>query len=218
MGRDEIRKGLETLQAYGDGEILYETTEGIAWYDYVWSDGDNAMFFRFPEHCTEEMLQKLVFVGDEAGKKGVTKNLIARILSDAYAEMLPDMMAVLRAVLIVSGDADPVQYAKREGIDPEEILEDLGYPEGVCGRMWRRRQTAVVYADAIEDHVEDRQEFLRGIGATLIHECRHVMLDCNPLLDDERYPDSIKTEPAVEAFCRERWDVIGWKYEKEVEP
>lgn len=52
--------------------------------------------------------------------------------------------------------------------------------------------------------------YLDGIGITVIHECRHQMLDCNFLLSEEDYPVELASEEEVERFSCNKWNEI-WK-------
>lgn len=219
MKFEDIRQSLTDDQKDGNGEILYEDDSGIAYYDYETSGGDDYLYFKKPEICTKEKLQSLIFVGHNVNKK-ITPELIANILCDAYGESLPDMMIVLRGIVIVNDDDDISEYSKHSGIEEIEIQDEMYITEDYCGRSWFRKQTTFIYEQAIIDTAKEcvdefttfDEEYLRGIGSTVIHECRHIMLDCNPFLDEKQYPVNLSSEDAVEDFCRDCWDKIGNKY------
>lgn len=57
-----------------------------------------------------------------------------------------------------------------------------------------------------------KDEFMDGVGVTLIHETRHQMIDCNFLLPEDEYTSHVATEEQVEEFARQKWDCMRASY------
>lgn len=220
MDFETLRRSLKKDQKEGNGKILGENEKGISYYDYDTSCDDDVLYFRKPEYCTKDELEKLIFVGNVADKR-ITPEFLANVLSDAYSGILDDMMAVLRGIAVISEDQDVKKLSEAWNIDEDEIRDVE--PTNCIGVTWFQKRIAIIYEQAVietsrEIAKEDPSEpfgriYLRGICSTAIHECRHVMLDCNPFLDEDEYPVYLQSEEEVEEFCRDRWDRIETKYQ-----
>lgn len=218
MKKEEILSLLKEDEKQNLGEILQITEKGIEYFDYEYSWEDHTLFFRDEKYCTEEELKKLIFVAKESRKYGITEEYIASILTDAYEDCLADMMTTLRAVAVIHSEEDMKDVFKFAGVEYDFI--DL---ENAIGKSIFDCQICIIHEGKILDTVSDINEtkeygdviYQDGIGVTVIHECRHQMLDCNFLLSEEKYPTSLNSEDNVEDFARERWDEICNNHELE---
>lgn len=220
MKKEEILSLLKEDEKQNLGEILQITEKGVEYFDYEHSWEDHTLFFRDEKYCTEEELQKLIFIAEESRKYGITEEYIASILADAYEDCLADMMTTLRAVAVIHSEEDMKDVFKFAGVEYDFI--DL---ENAIGKSIFDCQICIIHEGKILDTVSDINEtkeygdviYQDGIGVTVIHECRHQMLDCNFLLSEEKYPTSLNSEDNVEDFARERWDEICNNHELESE-
>lgn len=219
MKKEEILSLLKEDEKQNLGEILQITEKGIEYFDYEYSWEDHTLFFRDEKYCTEEELKKLIFVAEESRKYGITEEYVASILTEAYEDCLADMMTTLRAIAVIHSEEDMKDVFKFVGIEESKV--DL--KNNVIGLNIFDCQICIIHEGKILDTISDINEtkeygdviYQDGIGVTVIHECRHQMLDCNFLLSEEKYPTSLSSENNVENFARKRWDEICNNYELE---
>lgn len=94
----------------------------------------------------------------------------------------------------------------------EEDAEEYFWPDQMAGN----RNIIVINVGLIQKSSEDLADEFRsaashasdGIVMTIVHELRHLMLETNVLLPEEKYPDYEVTEAAVEEYTRQfadRW-------------
>ena len=97
----------------------------------------------------------------------------------------------------------------------EYALECIDMDEDI-GLMWYEKNIIVINVGLIQKSSEDLADEFRsaashasdGIVMTIVHELRHLMLETNVLLPEEKYPDYEVTEAAVEEYTRQfadRW-------------
>ncbi len=213
MTKEEILISLKEDEKKGRGEILQETEEGVEYFDYEYSWDDHTIFFRDEKYCTKEKLKEMIFVAEESRKYGISEEYIASILTDAYKDCMVDMMTTLRAVAVIHSEEDLKDVFKFANISDNENV-DL---ENVVGLSIFDAQICIVYEGEILRTIHELNEtgyygdeiYMNGIGVTVIHECRHQMLDCNFLLSEEKYPDYLFSEDNVEEFAVEKWNQIS---------
>lgn len=212
MTKEEILFLLKQDEAEGKGEILQITEKGVEYFDYDFSWDDHTIFFRDEKFCTKEELKKMIFIAEESRKYGITEEYIASILVDAYSDCLVDMMTTLRAIAIIHSEEDMKEVFKFVDIAEDEDV----CLENVVGLNIFDCQICIVNEGEVLNTLSEINIFKNygseiyadGIGVTVIHECRHQMLDCNFLLSEEKYPISLSEEDEVEEFSRKKWDNI----------
>lgn len=211
MKKEEILKQLKEDILDEKGEILNITEKGIDYFDYGFSWDDHTIFFRYDDFCTKEELKKIIFISDKSRKYGITEEYIASILVDAYSECFIEMMTTLRAIAIIH-DIEEMEkvfefanIANDDGVDLENCVGLTVFDSQICvvneGEILRMNSE-------LNDGYSGIEIYESGIGVTLIHECRHQMLDCNFLLSEKDFPISENSEDAVEEFARFKWDMI----------
>lgn len=215
MDYKTLKNKIEEGEKNGHGEILYKTSSGIAYYDYDSCDFDkDRIFFRAPGYCTKEKLEKIIYCDRDVMERGVTPSVVADILFSAYGSEFADMMCVLRNIIIFHHHS-----GMEAGIREFDLLDegDEFYfdPDNV-GQMWFHRQTAFICEGTIVKECEGMRGpgeafstlYTDALGTTLVHETRHIMLDCNPFRPDDGEGD----EESVEIFCRQKWDMVRHKF------
>ena len=61
---------------------------------------------------------------------------------------------------------------------------------------------------SVSDYEKDK-EYQIGLLVTLIHEMRHLMLETNPFLPEDEFPEEMKDEDEVEEFARNAYEKLG---------
>lgn len=213
-----IKTELKNEEDENFGEILKETDTTVEWYDYDFSYDDHTIVFRDGSICTKDLLLSLCHITDKAkdicGER-ITPKVMRDILEKAYHDILPDMMATLRGVVIIKNAEDQEEAFKLVGISPSAHVDDhIGisiFDSQLCLIMVEPiMESSEEIVDSMGGRIMD--EFMDGVGVTLIHETRHQMIDCNFLLSEDEYPSYLATEEQVEQFARQKWDSIRTYY------
>lgn len=223
MKKEELINSINEDANEENGEIIEQNENGILYLDLY--DGLE-VFYRFEEFCTVENLSSLIFLGKETGKYGINATDCAKMLEKAFGDEFKDMMTTLKGIVIFSSEEDFVNGIKKLLADDfrETDFEDFSYEdvEDVIGRMWYWKQIAFVNEKLIRENAEEladeifdfNDEYSWGIYQTLIHECRHVMLETNFFLDEEKYPPEENKEEMVEEYCRYKYDMLPKEFAK----
>ena len=235
MKREDIIRDIEVDVIHELGYILEQNKDGILYYDY---ENGTETFYRYEESCTIDWLKSRIFIGESIKNKGLTIDFVANMLYETFKDCFADAICTLNSILIFSNEeelnkslmfAAPNEY--EEVIEHEEhIMEHF---EDVCGKMWFRMQTLMICESTIRNTSFDianqfvnekydkdyynevlNEEYSRGIISTIIHECRHCMLDTNLFLSMEDFPICLASEDNVEKFCRNAYDNLPLKYKK----
>ena len=220
MDIESIKAELKDNEESDLGEIVNETDTTVEWYDYEFSYDDHTVIFRDGNICTKDLLLSLSHFTDKAKTicgEYVTPEIMCSILADAYGDILPDMMATLRGVVIIK-DAEDLEEAFRlagissSGSEIDEHLVGITIFDSqlclVIAEPIMKKSKEIV--DSMGGYIKD--EFMDGVGVTLIHETRHQMIDCNFLLPEDEYPSHVATEEQVEEFARQKWDCMRASY------
>jgi len=230
MEKEEILEKLREDEKEGNGELLSEDGEEAKYYSYdTCGECNEFMVFRYGRFCTRDKLEQLIYVSDAAAKHDITPALLADILADAYKDMLPDMMCVIRRIVVVHDEKDfpdmlHAIYPKAEEYEIQEMLDyELDdFVGDFVGKTWFMHQTAFIFEGTIhkialeegDEIITHGDNYLCGIATTAIHEVRHLMLDCNFILPEDKYPVELSSEENVEEFCRSRWDMLENNYKR----
>ena len=235
MNKDEIILNIKEDVENELGEILEENEIGISYYDY---DNGVESFYCFPEYCSLDRLKSKIFIGKSISEKGLTNEFVANMLQEVFKKDFVDAFCTLNSILIFSNEEE--LNAALEFAAPDEIEEVLSYDEhtidsfekhNVCGKMWYRKQSPMIYEKSIlnvaidiankyANEKEDKEyynqilneEYSCGIIQTIIHECRHCMLETNLFLSEEKYPTYLNSENEVEEFCCSAYEMLSAKY------
>lgn len=221
MEKDKIIASLKEDEEEKKGKVLEIKEDGISYYDY---DNDE-IFFRFPEFCTKENLEKIIYLGKKSKKRGLTASHLSEAISTGFESMnvpLSDAMCVLRGIIVFSNYTDLKKGLKK--ICPDEdidlILDIVDYDDmienGTIAKHLYSWQVALINEKAIADFCASDcdeilgydEEYCSGIIITAIHECRHDMMDCNIFLPEEEYPLELASEEKVEKFARDAYDSL----------
>lgn len=220
MDIESIKAELKDNEESDLGEIVNETDTTVEWYDYEFSYDDHTVIFHDGNICTKDLLLSLCHITDKAKTicgEYVTPEIMCSILADAYSDILPDMMVTLRGVVIIKDAEDLEEASRLAGISPSDSEID----EHLVGITIFDSQLCLVITEPIMKKSKEivdsmggcvKDEFMDGVGVTLIHETRHQMIDCNFLLPEDEYPSHVATEEQVEEFARQKWDCMRASY------
>lgn len=209
-----IVKNLEKDEKGGDGEIVQKTDDFIKYLDYR---NDSQITFHFDKSITRDHIKSL-FLYEESDDLDI--DMLTDAIMQAYAEDLPNALRVTRKIIIMTKENGNRLFKKFfEDGDIDEPEWDIFYSyeddiEPYLGKSLFQYQTACINLSALRSvakELEDElstydKEFEIGLISTVIHELRHIMMDCNFLLDEEKYPTNLASEESVEDFCRAKMD------------
>ena len=149
--------------------------------------------------------------GDELHDALCTLRYISVFLGEDGFEQVMKIMAD-REFHDKNGEwSDSDIYYDADGVY-DYLTEEFERLDDVVGQEFYSMSTAFIDAGAVytiaEELIEEgstnslEAEYGLGIAGTLIHEVRHVMMDTNMLLSEEKYPVKLGAEEAVEEFAR----------------
>lgn len=191
-------------------EIIEESKDDILTYDY---DQDREINYHL-KPPDRDWIDSLIYITpDIRGEFAAPLGDIDSI-SNILLQLDPNLLTCLRRIIITTeSESDNTAIANEFDIEPDEICNFDDY----LGMFWYSQNAVVINMTAItvatkelcaEMHLnktEAAEEAIIGVYATLIHELRHLSLE-NPYLDETKYPESEKTEDAVESYCRKICD------------
>lgn len=216
MKREDMISVLTEDEKNGQGEIIEITDEYVSYYDCV---DDSTKEFRFEEACTDEYVKSLIRLGEGVKKHGLTEQFIVDVLKKAFGDDYYDAVCTMTGIIIPSNEEEFRQMLKdviRTGDDVDEWYEWCEN-EHCVGKMLHQHQIVLINEEEIRnmakelayDKWSEKREYDIGIIVTIVHEMRHLMLDTNPFLSEEEFPEEMRTEESVEAFARERYEALG---------
>lgn len=204
MTKAELLDGLRTLPFI---EIFEETREQVVAYD---TRCETDFVVRFSEYYTREDLKALIHISPAIPP-------CLQLDIDALTDYLWEVMDH-NAFLTLNG-----LWYVYDGEEYEDIARFYEHDEILSlrehdakGYMWFARQVCVVDIRGIIRFMErknpnrlkdvgyDRTEYLRrDVIVTSLHELRHIMLETNPTLPLEDYPEELGTEFMVERYAQD---------------
>ena len=192
MDIESIKAELKDNEESDLGEIVNETDTTVEWYDYEFSYDDHTVIFRDGNICTKDLLLSLCHITDKAKTicgEYVTPEIMCSILADAYGDILPDMMATLRGVVIIKDAEDLEEAFRLAGISSSGSEID----EHLVGITIFDSQLCLVIAEPIMKKSKE-------------------IVDRNSPLPEDEYPSHVATEEQVEEFARQKWDCMRASY------
>lgn len=216
MRREDVLYVLQMDANDKNGEILDITEESATYFDY---NSDTEIEFRFEEACTDEHMRSLIHIGSGAANNKLTANYVIAVLKKAFGDDYFDAICTLSGIIIVSNEDEFKQMLKESIHTSDEADEWYDWEENqeYVGRMFTAHQIVFINENAVAkgakelsfDKYEERKEYEIGMLVTLIHEMRHLMLDTNPFLPEDEFPEELREEDAVENFARQAYENLG---------
>lgn len=216
MKKDITIKELQDDEENGNGEVLDITDEYVCYFDY---DSDTEIFYRFDEACTDEYIKSRIFVSEDVQKKGFTPDYIIKVLKKAFGDWYFDTVCVMSGIVIASNEADFDKFIQNAMQTSDIAREWYEYAdeEKYCGKLFAPHQIAYInerkhveLAKELADEMHSAEyEYEIGIIITLIHEMRHMLLECHHFISEDDIPLTEATEEAVEDFARDAYENLG---------
>ena len=144
--------------------------------------------------------------------------------ADAIAETLlridSDMLTCLNHICIISKAEDVELLCAAMDADTEEFPECIDFEEPtILGCKWHIQNSIIINTAAIEqaaqelvfsdpDYLYLDDEMKIAFWTTLLHEIRHLGLECNPFLPEDKYQVSLRDEASVEAWAIEQYEMF----------
>ena len=171
--------------------ILSETEEDVLTSDF---DEDRDIPYHLVPVTKEWLAGRFLWTPDAAPYRAKVEGQLLQSLQFA-AQVDPNMFICLNCIIVTTNsDDDSTFIAKSMDVEECELPDywkDLG-------TKWHYSSSIVVNVSAIEEAASEELALSDGertalilneIGVTLLHELRHLGLDCNPFLDESLYPD-----------------------------
>lgn len=221
MTKEDVISVLKKDEADGNGEIVSIGNEETVYFDFR---TDMEIPFRYAECCTNNWLKSLIHIGESAKAKGLTEDFVVEMIRKSFGDDFAEAVCNLSGIIIPTDEVEFNQMRdtcmKNSSDDPKEwyIWDDMQSTNCV-GRLFSVHHIIFINEPKINNLAHDlsmdlgqdefHREYCSGILVTLIHELRHLMLDSNPFLPEDIYPEELKDEDEVEAFARNAYDSLG---------
>lgn len=236
MTREYILSELEQdVKEYG-GEILTVDEKSAYYYTGDSPDYPDYVKFDFEEYMDDDSIKSKIIIGSKARESGIDENLILDYIKKGFPDDYKDALCTVKYIPIVFGEEDYNEViekiAKREFNDPQSqfsnflmyptvqsicdyINEEFEIDEGMVGREYWDLCSAFINAEEIYENAKGfgydlNEEYGMGVYGTIVHEIRHVMLDTNFILPEEKYPLKLNAEYEVEEYTRDMMDKVSY--------
>lgn len=216
MNKETTIKELTEDEKEENGEILEQTDEYVLYFDK--NTGIETQY-RFNEACTDDYVKSRIFVGENAIKKGFTPDYILSVLKAAFGDYYYDAVCIMSGIIVPSNKEEFDEFLKKASRTSDNMSEWYYYEEEseYCGKMFYAHQIAYInealhekLAEELGDEIiSAEREYETGIIVSLIHEVRHLMLECNQFISEDDIPLSENGENAVEEFARTAYENLG---------
>lgn len=221
MTEKEVVDTFKKDEADGNGAIISIGDEEAVYLDF---DTDVEIPFRYAEYCTDDWLKSLIHIGESAKTKGLTEDFIVEVIKKAFKNDFADAVCNLSGIIIPTDEIEFKQMldiCMKDSDDcPDEWYTwDETQSTNCVGRLFSAHHIIFINEPKNNNLAHDlsmdlgsdefHSEYCAGILVTLLHEVRHLMLDSNPFLPEDIYPEELKDEDEVEAFARNAYDSLG---------
>ena len=210
MDYNALRQGIHEEATNGTLEILSESGTDILVFDY--NDSKEINFHMIPP--TREWLASRIVWGPSLTCDAIPA--WTAYLADYLYRVDPNMFVCLNRIIVIDDSADRKAIATLLGVDEDNLPEEN---EDLIGQLWlqencvfvyvsalRAAARAVVEGDPVFFHYDSEME--TGFLTTLLHEIRHLGLDCNIFLPESESPPHLQSEEATEDWAREMFEKI----------
>lgn len=211
-----IRDAVHEFADDGEVELLEETEKSIEYFD---EENDYKRIYYYPEKINREHI-KSILIADEKVKKHIC---IDKLIDFIVTEIDKNALCVCRNIALIWEEYDlDVESEVRKRLYAETYDE---YAFEICddklGTTWIERQIVVINVSeikAVSDEFHDdlcHRDFCLGVLSTLFHEFRHLVYECNEILeiDTDQYPWGGGREENVEEYGNTKAEDTYGKYE-----
>lgn len=210
MDYNTLRQNIREEADKGTLEILSESETDILVFDY--NDSKKINFHMVPP--TGEWLSSRIVWGPSLTRSDT--HAWTAYLAAYLHRIDPNMFVCLNRIIVIDDSVDCKAVANLLGVDEDNLPE---VNEDIIGQLWFQENCVFVYVSALREATKEiikddpgyftyDQEMEIGFLTTLLHETRHLGLDCNFLLPESEYPTSLQSEEAIEDWAREMFEKI----------
>lgn len=223
LSKESILVDLKEAEAAEDIEIFDMDDSRVEYWDYV---RGNSLVKYYPECETVESLKRRVFI-EEAANKFINRDDLVPLM---YETVDRNALCTMKAVYFVFDDEEGHSDI-RDKLEEETGDEYAQYvAEDALAVTWVEQSTVVINVKqlaetslAISEEPDEyhtyREIFMQGLASTMYHEFRHLLYECNELVElGSDYPFLGGTEEEVEGYGNaraeeflSRWDSVVCK-------
>lgn len=213
LTESEIRGAIHKFQSENEVNILAETDNYCEYYD---EKNDYFRIFYYPEKINKHHIEKILFMDNK-----VKEYIDAERLRDFLInEMDKNALAVCRKIALIWENENHKSDILQQLYDLYYDGYELCRAEDICGITWVEEQIIVInifeikqVSDEFQDEFSD-SDFCLGVLSTLFHEFRHLVYECNEILEigNAEYPLDGGIEIRVEDFGNIHAEIVYSKY------
>ena len=187
-------------------EILEQTETHTLIFDML---DEKSVCFNYSEAINLNWLTNKIYINPKAKHKfNLNAKEIARIL---LLNLPTEYFTTLSKVYFIYKYNDIRKIAKDiyEDEHSEVAFDYDEFFENQCGLMFWEHNCVFINLRVIEKVSKEvfpenpSSEITRGLGSTVFHEFRHLLLDTNIFLSEDEYPKELSKEENVEEFGNE---------------
>lgn len=198
MTSAEIKKAMTEAVMAKEVEILEEGDLTMSVYDIV--DG-REIHYTGDEAIDEQWLAQRISIPQSVVNIFVPAAEIAKTLLGVLDK---EYFNTLRGIVFFDSKKDFDEIKKYT--DTEELYLSVNkeqFQNECVGLTIWSEQIVLINCKKIRElsSEEEAPDIRRGIWITVLHELRHLLLDCNPYLPMEKYPVEAAAEDAVEEWA-----------------
>lgn len=209
LSKENILVDLKEAESAEDIKIFDMDDSHIEYWDYV---SGNYLVKYYQEHETAESLKQRVFV-ENAASKFINKDELVSLM---YETVDKNALCAMKAVYFVFDDEEGHSDLR------DKLEKETGdnyaqcVAENMLGITWIERSTVVInvrqlaetslaISEEPDEHHTYREIFMQGLASTVYHEFRHLLYECNELIElGSDYPFLGGTEEETEEYGNAR--------------
>lgn len=210
MDYNVLRQAIHEEVTNGTLEILSESETDILVFDYGSSKEVNFHMVS----PTKEWLASRIIWGPSLTRSDTPA--WSEFLADYLTRIDPAMFICLNHIIVIDDYEDRKAVADLLNVNEDNLPEE---DENFIGQLWFQENCVFVYVSALramankivkDDPILSSYDSEMEIGflTTLLHEIRHLGLDCNFFLPEDEYPLSLQSESSIEDWAREMFEII----------
>lgn len=210
--RDAFLDTIKNDAEKDDVELLSVSDENIVIFDNM--EGKE-ITFTMEEYINPAFIEKKISLSSAA--KEIISYSPGYIASILFKNLSPEYFMTLNKLFIVATEKDI------EALEEDLVGEYCGYYDNIndlCGIMLFEYNCVVVNVGAISSVSNEvfagydsgyiQSDIIRGFWSTIFHEFRHLMLDTNIYLPEDKYPVNLSAEEAVEEFGNQLMETMKY--------
>lgn len=215
MTQNDILEKLKHLEQNNYGEILDINEKLITYLDYSF---DSTIEFRADEQLNDEYIKSIIHISQDICNSDTLKNYIINIIKTTFQTEYNNVIRTLSGIIIPSNKDEYNNMLNKCCRTSDDISEWYNYTDesDYSGHAYITHQIVFINHENIlktAQQLSDEQhsvkhEYNIGFLTTLIHELRHIQMECNPLLHTNT---NLQSEEAVEEFALNAYESLPYE-------